>query len=430
MTATISVPQSVKTSRQSRNTDQLRVVIVDEELPYPLTSGKRIRTFNLIRRLANQHQLTYLCYRNPNEQEQRQALGAFQELGIETVIVDRVIPKKSGVTFYARLAWNLLSSMPYSVTSHDSSALRQAITDYAATHEVDLWHCEWTPYAQPLSVLTNARQLVMAHNVESMIWQRYRDTESNPLKRWYIHQQWKKFANFERRAMQQADCGVAVSRADANFFAKEMQAENVEVVDNGVDIDFFQPPTEPRPANRILFLGSLDWRPNLDAVAQLFDEIFPALIQQVPEAKLSLVGRNPPEWVRQRASEMNGVELHANVADVRPYIADSSVMAVPLRIGGGSRLKILEALATELPVVSTSVGAEGLHLNDGEHLAIANGVEHFVSALKDALQNQERANQMAQAGRQRILEQYTWEVLADRLEQIWLDCANRDNRIN
>ena len=123
----------------------MHIAILDEELPYPLTSGKRIRTLNLLRRLAGWHRLTYICHRNAEADEARAASRHFHELGIETIIVDRAVPAKSGPAFYARLARNLISPLPYSVATHASRELSQAVCDYAARNSVDLWHCEWTP---------------------------------------------------------------------------------------------------------------------------------------------------------------------------------------------------------------------------------------------------------------------------------------------
>jgi polysaccharide biosynthesis protein PslH len=313
--------------------------------------------------------------------------------------------------------------LPYSVTSHDSPELRDAIADYAVAHAVDLWHCEWTPYADSLRGLSEARRLIMAHNVESLIWQRYGETETNPFKRWYIREQWRKFQHFERRATGEADQTVAVSDADADLLRNEFGARRVAVVENGVDTTFFQPTDSAPDANRILFLGSLDWRPNLDAVAQLLERVFPAVRAAESGARLEIVGRNPPAWLRRRATEIPGVELHADVPDVRPHLARCGVLAVPLRIGGGSRLKILEALASGVPVVSTVIGAEGLHLEPGRHLTVVASVDEMANALVQAIRRPEEARERAERGRKRVLSRYDWDALADQLERIWIDCV-------
>lgn len=403
----------------------LRVAVLDEELPFPLTSGKRIRTFNLLRRLADRHRITLLCHRNPDPREQFAATDEFRKLGIETVVVDRTIPTKSGPGFYARLAGNLLSSLPYSVATHASPTLTDAVRRFATTHRVDLWHCEWTPYAQVLRDalgprLAAARWSVMAHNVESVIWRRYAEAEANAVRRWYVRRQWRKFERFEAWAYAAATAAIAVSDPDAAEMRTVFGVEEPEVVENGVDTAYFRPQRDvDRDPGRILFLGSLDWRPNLDAVALLLDEIFPRVKAQCPAATLMLVGRHPPEALRQRVAATEGVELHGDVPDVRPFLATCGMLAVPLRIGGGSRLKILEALAAATPVVSTTIGAEGLQLTPGRDFVLGDGIAGMTAAIVDSIQRPEELRDTAENGRREVLAHYDWDPLAERLDAVW-----------
>jgi glycosyltransferase involved in cell wall biosynthesis len=396
--------------------------MVDEELPYPPISGKRIRTLNLTQRLAERHRLTYVCHRNADPDEARVAAEHFDHLGIRTVVVDRAVPPRHGVAFYGRLAANLFSPLPYSVTSHTSQALCDALAQVARTEPVDLWHVEWTPYAQALHGLPG-RRLVMAHNVESVIWQRYHETETNPLKRWYIGRQWRKYLRFEQETLQAADLTVAVSELDADRFRHDMSVSHVDVVDNGVDTSFFQPADTPREPATLLFLGSLEWRPNLDGVQQMLEHVFPAVRRDVPNARLLLVGRNPPDWLRRAARQEANVELHGNVPDVRPFLARAGMLVVPLRIGGGSRLKILEALACGTPVVSTCVGAEGLALVPGQHIEVSPSIAELSASIVRLVRDPQRALRQAEAGRAQVLRRYDWDRLAERLEQLWLGCA-------
>jgi glycosyltransferase involved in cell wall biosynthesis len=401
----------------------MRVAIVDEELPYPPNSGKRIRTFQLISRLAERHQITYVCHRNADAEEVEQAEAVFGELGIETMVVSRPVQPRSGPGFYGRLAANLLSPLPYSVTSHTSDELLHAMRAVNDRQDIDLWQAEWTPYAQSFQVLGNARRLIMAHNVESEIWRRYYESETNPLKRWYIGLQWRKYEHFERRVFQQADLTVGVSDEDAALIREKFAGKRVEVISNGVDTAFFRPDRPERDPNQVLFLGSLDWRPNLDAVDQLLSTVFPAVRAQEPSARLCLVGRNPPEALCRRAASMPGVELHANVPDVRPFLDHSALMVVPLRIGGGSRLKILEAFAAGLPVISTRVGAEGLRVRDGDQLAIVDHPEQMAARILTSLRDPRPGLAQAEAGRGLVEEEYDWRILADQLDELWTRVA-------
>ena len=404
----------------------LRIAVLDEELPYPLTSGKRIRTFNLLARLAERHRITILCHRNAEPGEAETARKVLQDLGIDTVMVPRVVPKKEGAGFYARLAGNLLSPLPFSVTTHTSPELVTAVAEFAGQTEVDVWHCEWTPYAQVLRRALGKRLrrvpwVVMAHNVESLIWKRYAEMEENSVKRWYVRRQWRKFEKFERWAFAHALWTVAVSEDDAALIRDTLDGtEQTEVVDNGVDTEFFRPQRDvERDPYRLAFIGSLDWRPNQDGVKLLLDSIFPLVKAAEPRARLSIVGRNPPDWICERAARIPGVQVFGNVPDVRPFLATSGMTVVPLRVGGGSRLKILESLAMGTPVVSTRVGAEGLRLEAGEHLMVTRDETDMAEAILGAMRDPDAAMDRADDAQRFILREYDWAPLAEKLEEVW-----------
>lgn len=409
---------------------RLHVAVLDEELPYPLTSGKRIRTYHLLARLALRHRLTYLCHRNTDPDEALRAAQHFADLGIAVRVVERAVSAKSGPAFYARLAGNLFHPWPYTVASHTSPELQRAADELAADDCVDVWHCEWTPYSALLRDRPGRRWLVVAHNVESLIWQRYYETEEQPARRWYIKKQWEKFERFERWAYGAAGGVVAVSEADSALIRERFGARRVWVVDNGVDTDYFAPAADgpARDEKRILFLGSLDWRPNLDAVKLLLDQIFPAVRAAEPAARLCLVGRRPPDWLRRACAEQPGVELHADVPDVRPFLARCGMLAVPLRIGGGSRLKILEALATGTPVVSTKVGAEGLRLTPGRDLIVTDGPGAMAGAIVEGIRRPEELQDTGEDGRRTVASRYDWGPLADRLDAVWQAAAREGAR--
>ncbi len=234
----------------------MHVAIINEGLPFPLQSGKCIRSFNLAVRLAKRHRITYVTHRKADPEETLAAETHLRDHGIEVALVDHHVPRDAGPAFYVRLAANLLSPLPYSVQRHRSPSLKAAVQQLNATETVDLWHVEWTPYARCLPCGRHAPRVVMAHNVESLIWQRYHETESNPIKRWYIGRQLKKFLRFEREVFCKADELIVVSDADAELAKRSFGATRVSVVSNGVDVEHFTPTSEPRNPNSILFVGA------------------------------------------------------------------------------------------------------------------------------------------------------------------------------
>jgi glycosyltransferase involved in cell wall biosynthesis len=397
----------------------MNVVVVDGDLAYPPTSGKRLRTLNLLLPLAKRHRIIYIARNNDDAKAGREAATYLRDHGIEPHVIDESVARKSGPLFYARLAANLVSPLPYSVASHDRPVMRQYVRDFAAKNPVDLWQFEWSPYVQTLGDLPGARRIIIAHNVDSLIWQRYYETTANPLQRWYVKQQWRKFDRYEKSVFPTMDRMVACSEDDARLMRSEYSVTRVDVVDNGIDRAFYEGVQGQHDPKRILFLGSLDWRPNLDAINLLLDRIFPEVLAREPEAKLLIVGRSPSPALVQRIRTTPGVDLHANVTDVRPYLAECGLMTVPLRIGGGSRLKILESLAAGLPVVSTRVGAEGLELEAGRDLVLVETAKEMANALVENMRDPTAIRKMTEQGRHWVLERYDWNVLAGKLEQVW-----------
>ena len=292
------------------------VVIVDPDLSYPATSGKRLRTLNLMLRLAKRHRITYIARSDGDRQLRRQATEFLGDHGIEPILVDRVVPPKSGALFYARLAANLLSPHPYSVASHDSRAMGRAIAARAASHPGDVWQFEWLPSVSALAGYPQIPKVLNAHNVDSLIWQRYFETEPSAWKRRYMKHQWRKFQRLERLLLPKLAAVAAVSKDDADVMRRQFGLQQVSVVDNGIDRAYFEHAQGTRDPRRILFLGALDYRPNQDAVARLLDHIFPRVLAGEPSARLCLVGRSPAGNLVRRVAQTPQVELHCDVPDV------------------------------------------------------------------------------------------------------------------
>jgi polysaccharide biosynthesis protein PslH len=394
----------------------LRVLVLDEEIPFPPNSGKRLRTYNLMKHLARKHEILWVSRQLESAAYNR---SGFEALGIRTMLVGKAVRKKSGARFFFSLVGNTLSAYPYVVSSHRSKELCLAAKQTYQSQACDLIHCEWTPYAVNMPKSLSCPTIGMAHNVESVVWRRYQQIEQNPLKKLYLGLQADKMERFERQALPQFSRIISVSDQDKRIISQWVCSDHIAVVPNGVDIDFFERESGEEIPKSIIFIGSLDWRPNVDCVIYFLDEIWPLIKNSFPEAKFAVVGRNPLPRLASRIADEPAVTLHGSVEDVRPFINSAQVCIVPLRIGSGSRLKILEALAMEKPVVSTSVGAEGLDLENGRHVLIADNPADFADAVKRLFLNPAYRHSLALEGRQLAKEKYSWRILAEKLESEW-----------
>ena len=369
-----------------------------------------------MKHLAHKHEILWVSRQLESAACSR---SGFEALGIRTMVVGKPVRKKSGPRFILSLLGNTFSADPYVVSSHRSKELRMTAQQMYQSLACDLIHCEWTPYAANMPQSLSCPTVGMAHNVESVVWRRYQQIEKNPLKKLYLGLQANKMERFERQALPRFNRVISVSDQDKKIISQWVPSDRIAVVPNGVDMDFFHGESGHSSPDSLVFIGSLDWRPNVDCVIYFLDEIWPLIKNSFPEARLAVVGRNPLPGLASRVASEHSVTLHGSVDDVRPYINSAQVCIVPLRIGSGSRLKILEAFAMGKPVVSTSVGAEGLEVENGRQVLIADNPADFADAVKRLFVDPAYRHSLAFEGRQLAMEKYSWRILAERLESEW-----------
>lgn len=397
------------------------VLVLDEEIPFPPDTGKRIRTLSLLGRLAREFEVDLLTHANGATTEARQAMA---DRGVRVHVAPSRIPGKEGVGFYLRLAANLASPLPYSAASHDRPAYRQRLRELARERAFDLIHCEWTPYARFREGL-DLPWVVSAHNVESQVWRRLAETEPSAARRAYAREQARKMGALERRIFSRAPFATAVSEEDA-VALRRLGCPRVAVVANGVDLEAYAPAPEREAHPRsLLFAGSLDWRPNQDAARWFVERVHP-LLRREGDYRLEVIGRRPPAGFG--AGFPSEVTVVGDVPDVRPHLAKASVVVVPLRVGGGSRLKILEAFAAGRPVVSTRMGAEGLTAVEGRHLILADEPEAFALGILSLWSAPDRGRDMARNARDLVEARYGWDGIARVQAALWREAAASGGR--
>ncbi|WP_167546883.1 glycosyltransferase [Stieleria maiorica] len=347
---------------------------------------------NILRHLACWHDITYLCNILPSEEPY---LDEMKNLGLKMETIPWTETPRTSWRFYVDLAKNLFSSYPFNVNKDHDPRLRQRAAELLQQQDFDLLVCDFVQMARNCIGFDQIPKLLFQHNVEAQIFQRQAKRGGGPLRRLYMWLQWKKMQRFEAHAGNDFDRVVAVSDRDRETFQESYGWTHVEVIDTAVDTDYFHPLDLAPIPRRCVFVGSMDWLPNEDGVLYFVQAIWPLIRKQLPDATFSIVGRNPSHAIRALNGN-HGIHVTGSVADVRPFLSESDIVVVPLRVGGGTRLKVYEAMAMRKPVVSTSIGIEGLNVTHRENVLIADDpatfAEHVVGLANDPGFRTELAN--------------------------------------
>lgn len=395
----------------------MRVLFLTGDIPFPANTGARLRTSNLLIELSKHVSITVAVIYKSDDFESR--ASTLERLGIKIIYASQVKPKQTGLYFGA--VKNLFEKTPFIVAKHRNPQYESLVMECAGSSEFDLVHCDSISLVPAIMKVSSLPRMLTEHNMEALIWQRYAENQKNPFKSWYVKLQQRRVYSFERLACRMCDSVIAVSEEDRRHLQQQFGVTNVTVVPNGVDTKYFVPSTSILETNSLVFTGSMDWRPNQDAIRYFYDNIWPLIVHSKPDVKMYLVGRMPPSWMQSLAAEDSRVIVTGTVDDVRPYIARAAVYIVPLRIGGGSRLKILEAMAMKKPIVSTTVGAEGLGLENLKHILLADSPQAFASRVVALLDDPEQQNVLGNNGRALVESVYDWSNVAVRQLQAWRD---------
>jgi sugar transferase (PEP-CTERM/EpsH1 system associated) len=397
----------------------MRILWLKSDLLLPLDKGGKLRTWHLMRQLARRHDITYLAFADPDTP--RAHVDGMHEVAARVETVPRRDPAKGTPAFVLDAARHLVNPQPYAVGKYRSPAYRQRLAELLADTPYDVIVCDFLPPAVNMPAELPCPVVLFTHNVEAEIWRRHAETKTNALARFLFGTQHRRMLRFERQTLARFDGVLAVSEADRETFARlypEAIRRPVHVVPTGVDTTFFAPasPASPEASRSIVFTGSMDWLPNEDAMVFFCRDVLPLIRAEEPDVTLSIVGRAPTPVV-QRLAATHGVIVTGSVDDVRPYMRDAAAYVVPLRIGGGTRLKIFEAMSMAKAVVSTAVGAEGLPVTPGEHVLLADEPRGFARAVVRLLRDVDRRRRMEEAARALVVSQYDWSVVAGDLER-------------
>ena len=388
----------------------MRILWLKTELLHPVDKGGKIRTYNMLKALKRNHQITYLTLDDGTGDDKARELAS--EYCDELVSIPHRRREKFTAGFYVDLALNLGSDLPYAIKKYESTEMRREIENRIRGFDVLI--CDFLAPAVNVPRDLDCATVLFQHNVEAMIWKRHYEVQTNPAKKTYLFRQWRKMFDFEARTCPRFDCVVAVSREDREMMQQQYGVKNVYDVPTGVDTDFFRPNRERtgKPHN-LVFTGSMDWLPNEDAIRYFTESVMPRIKQSVPDVTLTVVGRDPYPALLELSKRDPSVIVTGRVEDVRPYMDEAAVYIVPLRIGGGTRLKIYEAMAMEKAIVSTSIGAEGLPVVNGKEIVLADTPESFADAVVKLLKDPRVAEEIGQRAAARVRAEFGWESVAD-----------------
>lgn len=389
----------------------MKILMITPYLPYPLVSGGQIRTYNLLKNLAKKHKITLASFiRDPKEEKYVRKLKAYSQ----KVIV-----------FKRRKAWSpiniLLAGLtfyPFLVSIYFSPFVKKRIKKELETENYDLIHAE-TFYVMPNIPQTKTPIFLVEQVIEYLVYQSF--VKGLPSWMFFVKpflladvakiKWWEMY--FWKKARR-----LAAMSEDDRLFIQNHSPLRVDVIANGVDIDYFAKTKKRKPTNpTVLFVGQFKWLPNRDATKFLVEEIWPKIKTSIKNARLWIVGRNPPEDILRFGSE--DIRVDGEVEDIRVAYGASSVLLAPIRNGRGTKYKILEAMATKTPIVGTRLAVEGINIIHGKHALIAETPEDLAFQTIRVLQNPELGQKLADAAYELVAREYSWGKISDKLDRVY-----------
>jgi len=390
----------------------LRILFLAPRLPWPLDTGGKIRTYHLLAALARQHRVRLLTVQEgrvePEGVEAVRQLGAACEL----------FPTGGRWQRMRQAALGLTGPVPFTVRKYACAALQQRVEQLSHAGDADLVHCDHIHMA-PYGPRAGLPFVIDEHNVETIIWERFALDRAEPLHRRLVFaQQALLLRRLEGRLAARASQVLLCSEQDREALAGLLRGRQVhtKIVPNGVDVEQFSSPGPAELSGHVFFSGSMDWAPNENAVLTFLDEIWPAMRGRLPGLQFVVVGRNPGPRLEARHGA-DGVTITGTVPDVRPYMRGALALLVPMRVGGGTRLKILEAFAAGVPVISTNLGIEGIEAQPDRHYLRAENAEQFATQAARLQDRRGLGRALCEAASERVRGRYSWDAIGADLAQ-------------
>lgn len=381
----------------------------------PPDTGGKIRSYNILRELARQHSVTFFSFYAAHNKDLHPGLKRMFD---RVVCVPLALPEPRSLAEIRDYTIRFLSRKPYNITKYCRSEVRLRLRALLKKETYDAIVCDFMIAAGVIPWGWPTPKVLFTHNVEAAIWRRHYEVATNPVWKATSWWEWRKMQAAERKYLHLADKVLTVSETDRDAFAPFVDAGRLAVIPTGVDVDYFRPQPTKENANSLVFTGSMDWLPNEDAILYFVDAILPLIKQQCPDVSLEVVGRSPSPKLQALTEREKSLHLTGRVDDIRPFVARAAVCIVPLRIGGGTRLKIFEAMAMSKAVVSTSVGAEGLPVRSGENILLTDTPNDFAQAVLSLLRDANQRQRLGASARALVEKNYSWRKIAESFASV------------
>jgi glycosyltransferase involved in cell wall biosynthesis len=389
----------------------MKVLMISPQFPAPPRSGFTMRVYQLARQLALRHDVTLLSYASAEEQRD---VADLTDRGIRVEVIER--QEASHAAKRVAQARSALSSQPFSCRAIRSEQMQDAIDGLCASEHFDVVHLESSmlcTFAFPPGV----RLVLDEHNIEYELFRRMCEGERSLGRRSFNRLEYRRFRRFEQVSWKRVDGCVVTSEREQPTILASAPATPIAVVPNGVDLEYFRGSGIVAEPYTVVFNGILTYRPNVDAAYHLVEDVWPLVRERCPRAELTIAGRSYAADARRL--RRSGVTLTGEVPDVRPYLERAAVVAVPVRIGGGTRLKVVEGLSMGKAMVSTSLGCEGVAVRNGEHLLIRDRAAEFAGAIAELFEDDPLRRDLGRAGRRLVEREYSWDLAGERLEALY-----------
>ena len=396
----------------------MNILFLSQIVPFPPHGGVLQRGYNLIRELGRRGEVHLLAFVHPDAlpgddtlEESRAALAPY----CRTIEYFPLWVKSSKVALASALVASTGSRRPFGAIAHRSRAFERRVAHHLSSRTFDIVHADTIALSQFVDPHGSVPTALTHHNIESQLMARRAAVEPRWYARAYLKREAAKLMGYESRESPRFGVNIVMSPQDGETLRRLAPGARIAVVPNGVDTEYFAADGGALETPALIYTGGMNMFANRDAVVSFLKETWPHIVSQAPATRFFAVGQDPPRELLDLAAQDRRIEVTGYVSDIRPYVRQSAVYVVPLRVGGGTRLKVLDAMAMGKALVSTSIGCEGIEVTPGEHLLVADSPAAFAASTVGLLAEAPRRQALGAAARRLVTERYAWGVIADRL---------------